>query len=876
MTTRTVSVKLQAEVSSYMAKFSAAGKATTDFAHKVDEAKGRSSAGFTSIGRAALVGGGLVAAGFAEAAHEVAGFESRMALVRTLSGATATEMAHLSHAAMTAGQAFGFNADQVADAQAELIKAGVSVKDILGGALTGALALAAAGQTDVAEATQTAAVAMTQFKLSGKDVPHIADLLAAGADRALGSVSDLSFGLASGGLVAAQFGLSIDDTIATLSEFAQAGLIGERGGTVLRQMFLQLTGPSQQASDLMDQLGLHTYDASGKFVGMANLAGQLHDKLGSATAATRDHALAVIFGAHAIQGANVLVADGAAGWDAWRKRVDVAGFAALQAAGKMDSLSGDATKLRSALQNAFIGAGEGANGPLRELVQDATGVVNAWNGLPGPVKAGAEALTLAGGAAALAGGAALLAIPKWAAMNAALAETRVGAISATGALKMVGKATAVGAVLFGVYEGAQALGHLLQDNSTPSVNKFTDALVDLGNAGRSTNSDLLAYVASVAKMGDNFGGVRDNMLKPLDEALSALVTHGHLDTAKTDFAQISTVLHRAGMSTDQITKLFPAFGRALSDSATSAKEAGNGVDQYGNAVSDAAQQTEKATQAAKDYNDTLHAMADPVFGLAKALKDVKDAQDKANDASAGAKSKDALDAHKRLVEAERDYQRVTHEKKPNADAVASALGRVRDAQKAYTDAVKAHLPGSATAKQANLDLAQSALDVTDAATTLAGSIRAGTTSVAGMRSQLHTWVQQGVLTQAQADSVAASVAGIIRQGRALDGLHPKLTVTADTSDAESKLEVLSRTVSTLPGGGVAFHTLTTGGASTTRASLGDVAPRYQTSARPHVVVVEKATTYQTTNHTTLPGAKFEDAKAFDEFQRRQRRRRAVL
>jgi TP901 family phage tail tape measure protein len=72
---------------------------------------------------------------------------------------------------------------------------------------------------------------MTQFKLKGKDIPHVADLLAAGADKALGSVTDLGYGLSQAGTQSHQMGFSIEDTVGTLAQFAQSGLIGERGGT---------------------------------------------------------------------------------------------------------------------------------------------------------------------------------------------------------------------------------------------------------------------------------------------------------------------------------------------------------------------------------------------------------------------------------------------------------------------------------------------------------------------------------------------------------------------------------------------------------------------------------------------------------------------
>jgi hypothetical protein len=43
---------------------------------------------------------------------------------------------------------------------------------------------------------------MTQFSLSGKDLPHVADLLAAGAGKAMGSVDDLGMALNQAGLIA--------------------------------------------------------------------------------------------------------------------------------------------------------------------------------------------------------------------------------------------------------------------------------------------------------------------------------------------------------------------------------------------------------------------------------------------------------------------------------------------------------------------------------------------------------------------------------------------------------------------------------------------------------------------------------------------------
>jgi TP901 family phage tail tape measure protein len=317
-----------------------------------------------------------VAGAFAYAAKSAADFDAKMATLRSLAkDSTAGQLAQLREAAFGFTD-LGISASEAADAEIELQKAGIAVKDQLGGALTGTLNLAAAGMMDVGEATEIAAKTMTAFALEGKDVPHIADLLAAGADKALGSVSDLGEGLKYAALPAHQLGLSVEETVGALAEFAQAGLLGSQGGTSLQMMLQRLIKPTAEAGNLMQQYGIHLYDAQGGFVGLADLAGQLHDKLGALTLEQRQTALATIFSARAARGAAILYQDGAEGVAAWAEKVDDAGFAADQASGKMDSLKGDVEKLGAAFKNAFTKGGEGLQTPLRNLVQALTALAD--------------------------------------------------------------------------------------------------------------------------------------------------------------------------------------------------------------------------------------------------------------------------------------------------------------------------------------------------------------------------------------------------------------------------------------------------------------------------------------------------------------------
>jgi TP901 family phage tail tape measure protein len=366
-----------------------------------------------AIGAVAAVGVGLAVKAYAD-------FDEKMSSVKSLSHATADEMAQLKEAALTTGTAIGFSATQAAEAEIELVKAGVSAAEIYGGALSGSLKLAAAGQIDVADATEIAASTLAQFGLKGKDVTHVADLLSAGADKALGGVSELGEGLKYIGPVAAAAHVGLEQTVGSLALLAQNGVMGEQAGTSLRGMLLSLTAPSHVAAVAMQEYGINVYDATGKFIGFNGVAEELNQKLGKRKDAERDAALGTIFGNAQITAATILMKGGAKEVDKWTEAVNEQGFATEQAVGKMDNLNGDLTKLKASFQTAGIVTGEAADGPLRAAVQVVTDMIDTYNQAPGAVQGvvlGVGALTAA---VALSGGTMLIAVPKIVAYGLAL------------------------------------------------------------------------------------------------------------------------------------------------------------------------------------------------------------------------------------------------------------------------------------------------------------------------------------------------------------------------------------------------------------------------------------------------------------------------
>lgn len=379
---QSIVIRLMADTASYEASMTRAGSTARSVASGMENT-GRKSAIITS----GLTAAGLAAAAFGVASVKMAAdFDEQMSTVQANSGATTAQLGQLREAALQAGASTVYTASESAGAINDLAKAGMSVSDILSGGLTASLNLAAAGQMDVGDAAEYMSQALTMFHLSGKDATSTADALAAGADKAVGDVSDFGEALNNCGVMANSFGMNLQETVGVLGLFAQNGIVGAEAGTQLNSMLMKLANPASDAKSTMEELGISTHDASGKFVGMANLAGQLHDKLGSLTDQQRQQAEATIFGSYAIKGAGIIMDAGKKGVEDWTKAVSDSGFAAQQASNKTNNLKGDLKLLESATQSAMTKIGEGAQGPLRKLTQGLTDLITGFGDLPAGVQ----------------------------------------------------------------------------------------------------------------------------------------------------------------------------------------------------------------------------------------------------------------------------------------------------------------------------------------------------------------------------------------------------------------------------------------------------------------------------------------------------------
>lgn len=626
---RTVSVRLTLKNDGFVAGLRQANRQTKEFtdglSKNVKKNRGdidEMARGFGAVGLAAGVG-------IAVAVKKFADFDQAMSNVKAATHESAANMEELRAAAVKAGKETAFSATEAAEGIENLAKAGVSTKDILGGGLSGALDLAAAGELGVADAAEIAATAMTQFKLSGKEVPHIADLLAAGAGKAQGEVSDMAMALKQGGLVASQMGLSIEETTGTLAAFASAGLIGSDAGTSFKTMLLALANPSEKAANTMEQLGINTYDAQGAFMGVAPLAEQLKTKLGGLSEEQRNAALATIFGSDAIRAASVLYQNGAAGISDWTTKVNDQGFAAETAAIKTDNLKGDIERLGGSIDTALIQQGSGANDALRGLAQAAGLLVDGIGNLPDTVSQVGLAL---GGIVTVGGlGAGGLLKAADAASRARESWQALGTVGKRLTLSMgaVGVAITAGLILYGAFSKKNEEASQKADDLRDTLDEQTGAITQ---NTRSYVANELAQngLAEKAKdLGLSLSTVTDAALGN-DTALQNLV--GQLDEMIRAGTEVQTLENGAvlvhnehAVAAGKLKDELLGTNAALTDAQKKHKLAAEGAGEHktaqqlqAEAVAKATEKIQQETESLSDLIEKMHAASGEALSLSGA------------------------------------------------------------------------------------------------------------------------------------------------------------------------------------------------------------------------------------------------------------------
>lgn len=236
-------------------------------------------------------------------------FEAQMSRVQATLGLTKDEMGGLHDQALQLGADTAFSASEAADGMENLASAGFNANQIMS-AIPGVLDLAAASGASVGDSAAYAAGTLNSFQLEASQASHVADVYAQVAADTNAQTEDLGEAMKYIGPVANSMGMSMEEAAAAVGVLSNANILGSQAGTTLRSALSSMAKPSEEASDLMDQLGLSFYDAEGNMKGFSTIIGEMQTTLSGLTQEQRDNALVTIFGQEALSGLQVLMVAG--------------------------------------------------------------------------------------------------------------------------------------------------------------------------------------------------------------------------------------------------------------------------------------------------------------------------------------------------------------------------------------------------------------------------------------------------------------------------------------------------------------------------------------------------------------------------------------
>lgn len=348
--------------------------------------------GITNVGKKVSVVSAAVTGMGIASVKTAADFESSMSQVQatmgitkdsmsTVNGESVNTMEALSDLAKQMGSETAFSASECAEALNYLALAGYDTQEMVD-TLPTVLNLAAAGNIDLASASDMVTDAMSALGMETSEADTMVDQMAKTASSTNTSVSQLGEGILTIGATAKSIKGGTAELNTALGILANNGIKGADGGTHLRNVILSLQNPTDKAAACMEQLGVDVYDSQGNMRSLNDILGDLNTSMEGMTSAEKTNIISSIFNKTDLSSVNALLANTGETWDSLQNSItNSAGAAQQMADTQLDNLSGQLTILKSALEGLAISIGEALMPMVKNIVSKIQGFVTWLNNL---------------------------------------------------------------------------------------------------------------------------------------------------------------------------------------------------------------------------------------------------------------------------------------------------------------------------------------------------------------------------------------------------------------------------------------------------------------------------------------------------------------
>lgn len=476
--------------------------------------------------------GAAAVAPFAASVRSGAKFQDVLLNIQASTGATSKEIAEVTKASMEMSKSMGMGPAAVAESFLELLKAGMPLEKVLGGAGKAAIEFAKVGQMDVAAAAVVMSDAMNVFKV---DAGTAANAISSAADASSTSIEGIAQAFSMTSAVAALANQKIEDVSAALAVLANNGVKGSDAGTSLKTMLMRLMAPADDAVGALKEIGLSVEsfrDSSGKMKPLVDIIDTLNNSMGSLDQVAKDDVLRRVFGADAIRAAAILQKSGVAGFRDMRKAMDDAVPVGEKFNQLMSGLSGSGLKVLAALERLAIQIAQAIAPALEQMLPS---VLSAIERMTEWTRANGEAVVQI--AAVAAGSVALgvtltalgsivttvgTAIGALATIGALFATPVIAAIAAVG-VAFVALQTDIGKTTVEWVKGQEAIVSAVLPWTTFIQNVFTSMVADIRITWEKFWNGLVLTVNSFKAM--IVGAINDAfrpVLDAIDDSIAAV------------------------------------------------------------------------------------------------------------------------------------------------------------------------------------------------------------------------------------------------------------------------------------------------------------------------------------------------------------------
>lgn len=299
---------------SLMDVFVKIGADTSGLESGISKAKGLAGGLGSAISTGLKVAGAAIGAattavaGFAASSVEVGKtFDASMSQVAATMGVSKAEIADLEAFAKEMGRTTAFSATQAAEALNYMALAGYDAETSME-MLPNVLNLAAAGNMDLAHASDMVTDAQTALGLSLTETTELVDMMALTSSKTNTSVSQLGDAILTIGGTAKIMAGGTVELNKMLGVLADNGIKGSEAGTKLRNVLLSLSAPTDKAAEKLEALHVSAIDeTTGDLRALDDIMLDLNDALEGMGTAEKAEVINTIFNKQDIAAVNALL-----------------------------------------------------------------------------------------------------------------------------------------------------------------------------------------------------------------------------------------------------------------------------------------------------------------------------------------------------------------------------------------------------------------------------------------------------------------------------------------------------------------------------------------------------------------------------------------